>query len=419
MAHNQTGDLARGEALATAFLDEYRRTRHLPASLPYYAAFYAIKRLAEASKASGAEAAPLEAYYLAEFGRWEADGLRALDEAEHDPPVERRHVSPRASRQEPGPSTPDDLRYVLSTPPGEARCAGLVGGETTVVQDTGTGRVTLRYVSADQQVLFAKLYSDGLGEYSFRLQKALWHNGFGAGSRFQVPEPLAFFPQRNLMLMRGVAGTPLGARLNGHDSTACVEGTRQAARWLAALHQSSIRIGTPEPDWDSLKLFRICVRLLKAAAKQPGQLDFVLDLMDSLKRHLQQLPTTRPLVQTHGRFHQDHVFLHGESIAVIDLDRSRPADPAKDVAEFIRVLRWTIFKTGGDGDLAHAATQAFLAEYLGSVPAAAASVRYYWFAFLMLSVLGTAGKLPADHPRRQPSMDFFMRELKHVEELRL
>jgi aminoglycoside phosphotransferase (APT) family kinase protein len=50
-------------------------------------------------------------------------------------------------------------------------------------------------------------------------------------------------------------------------------------------------------------------------------------------------------------------------VDVIDLDRSRPGDPARDVAEFLHRLRMTTFWDTGSVKGAEAATDAFLAAY--------------------------------------------------------
>src|SRR5262249_25404204 len=156
-----------------------------------------------------------------------------------------------------------------------------------------------------------------------------------------------------------------------------------------------------EPDWDSLKLFRVSVRVVKAAAARPEERDRLLDLIHALKIHLCKLPEHRLIVQTHGRYHHDHIYLSPEGTAVIDLDRSRPGDPAKDLAEFVRVLRMAAFKSGFEMKCVDEATDAFLQEYLTRVPAAAVGLGYYWSSFLLLSLFGSMKKLQSEQPGSQ------------------
>jgi len=300
-----------------------------------------------------------------------------------------------------------------------AKSSNGVECEATVVQDTGTGRLTLRYYFGDGKTIYAKLYSDELGAHSYRVMKELWDRGFGYDSLYQVPEPLAFLPEHNLVLMRGVGGAPVGAALNGGGSIDLIEGVRQAARWLGFLHRSSIRIGEPEPEWDSLKTFRVCVRLIKAAAAGPEQRSLLLDLMHLLKDKIRNLPEKRPIVQTHGRYHHEHVFISPSAIAVIDLDRSRPSDPAKDSAEFVRVLRLSAFKSGVDMNRAREATSAFLQEYLSQVPEAAQGLPYYWSSFILLSLFGFMKRFRSGDPRWQSLMDFHLREIEQAMEIRI
>jgi aminoglycoside phosphotransferase (APT) family kinase protein len=290
---------------------------------------------------------------------------------------------------------------------------------TTVVQNTGTGRLTLRYDFESGQTLYAKLYTDELGEHSYQVMKQLWDGGFNQSSRFQVPEPLTFLPEHNFVLMRGVPGYPLASALNGEAPFDLIEGCREAARWLAAFHRSSVRVGELEPEWDSLKIFRICVRLLKAAAARPKERDVLLDHMHTLKARISECPAKGPVAQTHGRFHHEHVFIHGNEISVIDLDRSRPTNPAKDVAEFVRVLRMSAFRSHPDMKKADEATDAFLDEYLAQVPEVAASLPYYWSAFLWLSLFGFMKKVGPEDPRRSPLMDFHLQEMERATRIKL
>jgi hypothetical protein len=288
--------------------------------------------------------------------------------------------------------------------------------KASLVQDAGTGRVTIRYELDSGTVFFAKRYTDALGAHSHRVQRAFWENGFGRNSRFRVPEPLAFVPEQGLLLMRESPGVPLAALL-GKNSGYWTAGVREAARWLAAFHRSSLRVGDPEPEWDALKTFRLANRLVKAAAARPSERVALLDLMQMLKERFAALPEDRPVVQTHGRFHHDHVFLSPEAVTVIDLDRSRPTDPAKDVAEFVRVLRLAAFRAGVDEALTDEVTEAFLAEYLALVPGGAAGLPHYWLSFLVLSYLGHLRKAaPEDTPGAVTA--FHEREIRRVSEMR-
>jgi aminoglycoside phosphotransferase len=257
-----------------------------------------------------------------------------------------------------------------------------------IVQNAGTGRLTLRYDFGPANVFFAKLYMDDLGSRCHEVNCALWEYGFNAAAQYRVPQPIGFLADYNLLLMRGVPGTPLGAAFDGDASVDLVGGSGEAARWLAALHRSSLKTGAPDFDWESLKLFRMASRVVKAAAARPDKLDMIRELMDLLERRIAELPENRRFVFTHGRYHHDHIFLSPHATAVIDLDRCRPSDPAKDVAEFVRVLRLTAFKEGVDMDRAEQATMTFLNTYLAEVPEAAASLGCYWAAFVFHSLLG-------------------------------
>jgi aminoglycoside phosphotransferase (APT) family kinase protein len=402
------------ESLAGEFLDGYREHAPLPLdNLSYYTALFALSAFAKCAKdhAAGHRARRhAEALHLARFERCFAGGTACQTDV----------ARPRAGRQ---PSTVDSgadtiTQYLIPYLPAlrdadrsARKCTA------TLVQNTGTGRVTVRYDLDPGTVVFAKKYADGLGAHSYRVQRAFWAGGFGKDSKFRVPEPVAFLPEQNLFLMREGQGAPLAALL-GERSGEWKAGVREAARWLAAFHRSSLRVGDPEPDWDSLKTFRLATRLVKAAAARQSESTRLLDIMQGLKERFAALPDGRPVVQTHGRFHHDHVFLSPEAVTVIDLDRSRPADPAKDVAEFVRVLRLAAFRAGVEEALTDEMTDAFLGEYLGVVPGAAAGLPHYWLSFVVLSYLGHLRKAVPGGALAAVTA-FHEREIRRVSELRL
>ena len=74
---------------------------------------------------------------------------------------------------------------------------------------------------------------------------------------------------------------------------------------------------------------------------------------------------------------------------MIDLDRSRPSDPARDVAEFVHRLRRQLTGDGRSSAEVEAATGAFLDAYAAAVPDAAAwlaNLRFHWARFVFHSM---------------------------------
>jgi aminoglycoside phosphotransferase (APT) family kinase protein len=411
-----SGRPGEAERLESEFLDAYREQSPQPLeNLPYYTALFALNAFAKCAKDHAADdpvRRRAEAFHLDRFDRcFAAEAARQVAAINVAPP-----------RADLRPLTVDSLdsivtQHVIAHLPRGGGDAPGGGYKATVVQNTGTGRVTSRYQLDAATVVFAKSYADGLGAHSYRVQRAFWESGFGKDSKFRVPEPLAFVEEQNLVLMREGAGTPL-ASLLGDGSGEWRAGVRQAARWLAAFHRSSLRVGDPEPEWDSLKTFRLVTRLVKAAAARPSERMRLLELMQMLKGRFAALPDGRPVVQTHGRFHHDHVFLSADAVTVIDLDRSRPTDPAKDVAEFVRVLRLAAFRAGVEEALTDAVTAAFLSQYLTLVPEASVALPHYWLSFLVLSYVGHLRKaVPAGASAAVTA--FHEREIRRVSEMRL
>jgi aminoglycoside phosphotransferase (APT) family kinase protein len=410
---------SKAEHIVREFLEEYRR--RAPdnlRNLAYYQALYALKGFAKIAKDRGPndpQRKPLEQFYM-----------KTLEEcfATDKKPVAR--IS-GGNGSEPHGTGKEDLgtwactfqdsdfisKFVYPSAVAKDDSAGLEC-KTTIVQNTGTGRLTLRYDIENGQTLYAKLYTDELGTHSYNVMKQLWDNGFGADSPYQVSEPLAFLPEHNFVVMRSVSGHPLAGALKGEGPLDLIEGCRAAARWLAAFHRSSIRVGDPEAEWDSLKIFRVSVRLMKAAATRPEERSILLDSMHALKALVKDFPANGPVAQTHGRYHHEHVFIDGDKVSIIDLDRSRPTNPAKDVAEFLRVLRMSAYRTQPDMVRADEATEAFLEEYIKLVPEAASSLPFYWAAFLWLSLFGFMKKCAPGDPRREGLMEFHKQEIERA-----
>src|SRR5262249_54004043 len=133
-------------------------------------------------------------------------------------------------------------------------CAHLQDLRATVVQNTGTGRVTVQYQLGHHMTVFGKLYTDDLGVYSYAVLQRLWEREFGRDAGYRVSEPLSYLSEYRLLLTKEAPGINLES-LASEGGSAFLNGMCKAARWLAKLHASSLRLGRPEELW--VKFFKL------------------------------------------------------------------------------------------------------------------------------------------------------------------
>ena len=392
------------ERMAGEFLDEYRGVGiDRLAALPYYTALYALKEYAKFTLKTvrNPDRARAEEFCRSEISQCRQAASR-----------------PRRSRVE-SAAGPEAVKAVA--PALLARCIGTLTGQDpspgaytiSTVRDKGNGRLTLRFEAPPATVLYAKVY-DHIRDGRLRLMKTLWTDGFDSSSRYRVPEILGDFPDRNLLLMAAAPGIPLSDLLAGDDERAAIDGVREAALWLAALHQSPVRIGRPEIEWDSLRLFRLAERFAECCGRYPELLKPLLDLLYWLRRQLDKLPERRPVVQTHGSYRPGHILIAPGITTAIDLDRSRTADPAMDAAEFIGAACSTAFDLRWDVRRLDRITDVFREAYLSQIPEAAASLPHYCSAYIALHLVGALRKLELGDPVSVELVDYHRRELERM-----
>lgn len=278
----------------------------------------------------------------------------------------------------------------------------------STVQNDGTGAATVEYTVRASTKLFAKLYVDDSGVHAFNVLRKLWDDRFGPLFPYQVPEPLCFLPEHNLLLMREARGECLAGCLN-QDMSKAADGIKRAARWLLDLHSSSVRVGEPDKPW--YVFLKLADRLSKAVASHSEELRRLLTMLDQL-RELETSRSERELVQIHGQFRPIHVFLNNEVVTVIDLDRSHPADPTIDLAEFVHRLRSTIYRADGPMDQANYLTKIFLEEYAEQSPYRLDGLASFWGYHVLVSLCRHMKHLRADDPQWERTVNFYTSEFE-------
>ena len=234
-----------------------------------------------------------------------------------------------------------------------------------LVQLDGTGAATLEISAQGRPVAFAKLFPDATGAAVFEQLLELRRRGLGAGSPFQVVRPLAFVAEQGLLLAEVAPGACVADAI-ATDDDALVAGSARAGSWLAALHGAPVRTGRVQPLLVTAEPVPLARRLAKAVARHPQSLPAVLPLLDVVEGLAQEAVEGR-VVQCHGQYRPVHVFVDGPpadaTTTVIDVDRSAPGDPARDVAEFLHRLRSAAHGPTGWVAAVEDAERAFLSAY--------------------------------------------------------
>lgn len=277
-----------------------------------------------------------------------------------------------------------------------------------IIQNDGTGPATVEFKIAGSTRLFAKLYMDESGAHAYEVLHNLWHGGFDRNQGYQVPEPLCFVAEYQLLLMREACGETLASYLS-QDGGKALSGVQEAARWLHQLHSSPIRVGKVDQPW--YMFLKLSDRLAKAAASHPQELKNLTAMVVRLGEFVERREEGE-VAQGHGQFRPIHVFLSGETTTVIDVDRSVPADPARDLAEFIHRLRSTILRDAGAMKQANLLTSAFLDEYAAHKPSRLGTLSFYWGFHILVSLCRHLKQLQADDPAWGPTMDFYTGEFE-------
>jgi Ser/Thr protein kinase RdoA (MazF antagonist) len=187
-------------------------------------------------------------------------------------------------------------------------------------------RLTVGLRAASGTPAVGKLYPAGGGETAFQNMLALWHSSFG--ERRDPPglaRPIEYLDDVDVLVMEHLGGRPLVERdylaeepfRNSVELLAALQGCdavltsvpRTAPRIVRSLRRKEARIAELAPEYAAT--YRAAVDATEAA--QPLDLE---------------------LVCCHGDFSPRNVLRSPDRHALIDWDRLKLADPARDVAFF-------------------------------------------------------------------------------------
>src|SRR4051794_8605704 len=259
-------------------------------------------------------------------------------------------------------------RRVASLVPDLSGRCNPIDGQAEIVRSKSNNRGTARYIFGSV-VVYGKFYFDNsLGRATHNSLTQLWKRGFAAGSGLEVPEPLGFIEEANLLVMRQADGIPLSefACTNSIDDARAA--TRLAARWLAKYHATEIPGLPVQSPCEQIEILNIAETLAKTAAQRPHYSPLLIGMLHDLHAAAPKANSSSPLVPVHGQFRPAHVFTDGKHATVIDIEKICLSDPAKDVARFVHVLKKNCFEEGSDRQRTGELIDEFIAEYRELAP---------------------------------------------------
>jgi thiamine kinase-like enzyme len=217
---------------------------------------------------------------------------------------------------------------------------------------------TLRYVAAGETLAYGKVSSAKRAARSFSALKAVHKLQQREPAFVQVPKPLAFVPEGDLMLQGTVPGEAIDS---DRSAPRFAEVADVAARTLAAIHGSDISLGHTHTLEHDIRHLRGMLPEFAVAAPE---------LYLSLRKLLGHVEDRAaavepgPYVPSHGDFKYNQFLWDGERFYLIDFEAFCQAEAAYDVGYFCGYLPSSSLTSWEEADSAENLRHRFLAAYV-------------------------------------------------------
>ncbi|HYP14376.1 MAG TPA: phosphotransferase [Bryobacteraceae bacterium] len=157
---------------------------------------------------------------------------------------------------------------------------------------------------------------------AYEILRMLWSCGMRPPSRYTVVEPVAYLPERSLLVQEKAPGLQLISKLQLR--TASVEDAQEAVSWLKRLQVLPVPVQPPaDPRWN---MDSCCAELPRALAGEEHRTE---RLMSAVR---ERMPYSGRLVPSHGDYHPMNLYLSPERVTVIDLDTFAGREPMADIS---------------------------------------------------------------------------------------
>jgi hypothetical protein len=272
---------------------------------------------------------------------------------------------------------PEGLRETLRAVPAlgfqPERC------DSSIVKYVPGKRLVMRHKLAagrERATIYSKTYSHERGAAIHAVMRHLWERAQREPEALTLPEPLAWLPECNTLLLRGLPGTAAIGELHGPGLQRCMQ---QAGRGLAHIHTSGVLGLERWGEAHELENFLGATGMLQrwdADLAAP-----VARLRALAEAGLATLERCEP-VSIHGAFRFTQLLSYRDRLALVDFDGFKQGHPMCDAGGFVAHLFYLMAKGELEPAAARTAVAAFLDAYAET--AACAPRALHWYTALIL-----------------------------------
>lgn len=192
-------------------------------------------------------------------------------------------------------------------------------------------RITSRVINRtsgrkDKMCIYARHYVGDQGQAVYDTMRDL-KTGLSSLTNITIPEPLAYLPDEQILLLNGMSGERLSDLLAGPMSRDLLRRTSGA---LAGLHLVAMPNVQQRTTNDLLKDAEATAASLKCVVPEGRP------MIDKILAWLQELNVSseRRSSFVHGDFYHDQVLVKDDAVTILDFDRSYRGDALADVGNF-------------------------------------------------------------------------------------
>lgn len=259
--------------------------------------------------------------------------------------------------------------------------AGLTRCDSTIVKYVPGKRLVMKHrivLGSSRRIVFTKTWAHDRGAAIHAVMHDLWRHSQDDPAAFVCPEPLAFLPDSNTLVLAALPGTAALGTLQGGEAERAMT---QAGHGLARLHTGPAQGLDAWTEAHEFENFLGATAMLER--HEPDWAPAIARLRASAERSRLRVEAVPP-VPIHTAFRFSQLLDFRGRLAVVDFDGFRAGHPMCDAGSFVAHLLYLVAKDELAEDAARRAIADFVAAYRQAAPGGAPPAALAWYTAVIL-----------------------------------